>query len=275
MIEKFKKLLQETAEANYDLELLDDAVLYDKFDNAISLNLVFGQLNLFKYFAIKLCIKYLEHSLNAKDYEIIDFYSNLDVDREFVTCIYNAFDYKLVVQIRQLCYDCKCTDEKLVKMFDNVKYQAYKHQPYFLTEETKQKMSIAQNGRSWYNNGVENYHGFECPEGYVPGKLTFNKETRNRIIKGMHWYNNGTHSIRALECPEGYTEGRIDTRTTTGMHWYNNGTINKQAYECPEGFVPGKLLASCKRWYNNGIQCVLANECPEGFVPGRLYKRKK
>lgn len=271
MIEKFKKLLQETAEANYDLELLDDAVLYEKFDNAISLNLVFGQLNLFKYFAIKLCIKYLEHSLNAKDYEIIDFYSNLDVDRKFVTSIFNALDYWTVVQIRKVWYDCNCTDEKFVKMFDNIKYQAYKqHKP-----RKKETCDRKEKGMCWYNNGVENYRGFECPEGYVPGKLTFNKETRNRIIKGMHWYNNGIHSIRALECPAGYTEGRIDARTTTGMHWYNNGTINKQAYKCPEGFVPGKLLASCKRWYNNGIQCVLANECPEGFVPGRLYKRKK
>ena len=39
------------------------------------------------------------------------------------------------------------------------------------SEESKKKMSEAQKGRHWYNNGKENRFCFECPEGFIPGRL--------------------------------------------------------------------------------------------------------
>ena len=149
MIEQFKKILQETAEANYETELIDDEALFDSFDKALSLNLVFGQLKLFKYCAIKSCIKYLENNLSTKDYEIIEFYSNLDIDREYVDHVHNALDYKILMQIRQLFDNINCTDEKIVKMFDNIKYQANKNvnAPAELSEEHKRKISEAMKGK--------------------------------------------------------------------------------------------------------------------------------
>ena len=42
------------------------------------------------------------------------------------------------------------------------------HKP---SEESKKKMSEAQKGRHWYNNGKENRFCFECPEGFIPGRL--------------------------------------------------------------------------------------------------------
>ena len=43
------------------------------------------------------------------------------------------------------------------------------------SEESKKKMSKANKGRHWYNNGKENRFCFECPEGFVSGKLLINK----------------------------------------------------------------------------------------------------
>lgn len=49
---------------------------------------------------------------------------------------------------------------------------------YFVTEETRRKMSeaaIGKNvwtkGRLWCNNGKINIRAYECPDGFVPGRL--------------------------------------------------------------------------------------------------------
>ena len=39
------------------------------------------------------------------------------------------------------------------------------------SEEHKKKMSLQKTGRHWYNNGKENRYCFECPDGFVPGRL--------------------------------------------------------------------------------------------------------
>ena len=46
------------------------------------------------------------------------------------------------------------------------------------SEETKLKMADAKKGkpncnkgRKWFNNGVQSIRAYECPEGYVPGRL--------------------------------------------------------------------------------------------------------
>ena len=39
------------------------------------------------------------------------------------------------------------------------------------SEEHKKKISEAKKGKHWYNNGIKNKLCFECPDGFVPGKL--------------------------------------------------------------------------------------------------------
>ena len=39
------------------------------------------------------------------------------------------------------------------------------------SEESKKKMSEAQKGKHWFNNGKENKYCYECPDGFVPGRL--------------------------------------------------------------------------------------------------------
>ena len=45
------------------------------------------------------------------------------------------------------------------------------------SEESKKRMSEANKGRHWYNNGKENRFCFECPDGFVTGRLLIYKET--------------------------------------------------------------------------------------------------
>lgn len=39
------------------------------------------------------------------------------------------------------------------------------------TDEVRRKMSEAKKERHWYNNGVTSVTAFECPEGFVKGRL--------------------------------------------------------------------------------------------------------
>lgn len=40
-----------------------------------------------------------------------------------------------------------------------------------LSEETRKKCSETSKGRHWFNNGEINKFCYECPEGFVPGRL--------------------------------------------------------------------------------------------------------
>ena len=48
-----------------------------------------------------------------------------------------------------------------------------KHPMYgkHLSEVHKNKLSDAHKGRHWYNNGKVDKFCYECPEGFVPGRL--------------------------------------------------------------------------------------------------------
>lgn len=62
------------------------------------------------------------------------------------------------------------------------------------TEESKKKISEAAEG---------NKHALGCKHSEEARKKL------SEANKGMHWYNNGKISKRAYECPEGFVPGRI------------------------------------------------------------------
>lgn len=64
-----------------------------------------------------------------------------------------------------LMYGKKHSDETLRKMREAKKG---KH----ASKETKKKMSLQKTGRHWYNNGKENKFCYECPDGFVTGRLS-------------------------------------------------------------------------------------------------------
>ena len=71
--------------------------------------------------------------------------------------------------------------------------------------ETRKKISDANKGRKWFNDGVKSIMAFECPKGFVKGRL----KTNSKSTKGRKWFNNGIKNVLAFECPEGYVNGQL------------------------------------------------------------------
>lgn len=169
----------------------------------------------------------------------------------------------------------------------------------YTPEERKEIMNqrgMNVKGRHFYNNGVNEILAFECPDGYVLGRL---KNRNYATNEGKHYYNNGVNEIIASECPDGYVLG---TLKKTKKHFYNDGVRVYKSETCPEGCVPGMIKKATKlkhyytngedqifsdicpdgwqmgksesyknrKWYNNGVEQKLLKECPEGWIEGRL-----
>lgn len=45
------------------------------------------------------------------------------------------------------------------------------HKGKTLSDEAKAKLSAAKKGRHWYNNGIVSVWEYECPKGFVKGRL--------------------------------------------------------------------------------------------------------
>lgn len=58
------------------------------------------------------------------------------------------------------------------------------------------------NGRRWFNNGIEQTFAHTCPEGWVSGSLTKGK---------LGWFNNGIINKRFAKCPDGWKPGMFKT----------------------------------------------------------------
>jgi hypothetical protein len=76
-------------------------------------------------------------------------------------------------------------------------------------------------------------------------KISESQKGRKGISAGKTWFNNGSKETYAFECPNGYVKGRL-TRTLEskrGMGWYNNGEVNRQFREGEqlEGFFRGRI----------------------------------
>ena len=69
----------------------------------------------------------------------------------------------------------KLSEETRRKMAEAHKgKRAGKDNPFYgkkHSQETRKKLSEANKGKHWYNNGKENKYCFECPPGFIPGRL--------------------------------------------------------------------------------------------------------
>ena len=128
------------------------------------------------------------------------------------------------------------------------------------SQETLDKIADFNRNRHWFNNGTQEVFEYECPEGFISGRLCSNKD--------KHWFNNGKESILAYECPDGYILGKLDINNELKDKMKSLWTDDKRKKQSE--IMKGKCKG--KRWFNNGEICVRAKECPEGFVPGRLKK---
>lgn len=123
----------------------------------------------------------------------------------------------------------KFSDEYCLKLSES-------HKGFKVSDETKEKISIANKGK------------------VIPEEQ---RGLISNALKGRHYYNNGVVEVKRYECPEGFILGRLPgtmtklhtegshrkiSQTLSGTHFWNNGTEQVLSKECPgEEFVLGKL----------------------------------
>ena len=75
-----------------------------------------------------------------------------------------------------------------------------------------QKAVESHKGKHWFNNGKENVLAFECPNGFLKGKIQKEldeaikakvKLAQSNFGKGKHWFNNGKENFFGFDCPDG------------------------------------------------------------------------
>ena len=79
-----------------------------------------------------------------------------------------------------------------------------------LSEETKKKMSEARKGKSTWNKGLKTGSLSEETKKKISTSHKGKKHNYySRGNKGMHWYNNGIVQMQSFECPNGFVPGRL------------------------------------------------------------------
>ena len=69
-----------------------------------------------------------------------------------------------------------------------------------MSESQKAKLSAARKGISLSE---------ETKRKIKEGNIGKKKPSRSLQLKGTHWYNDGFHQVQAFECPEGYVKGKL------------------------------------------------------------------
>jgi hypothetical protein len=64
-------------------------------------------------------------------------------------------------------------------------------------------------GQRWFNNGTEEVLGFECPEGFITGRIYRPRPNQKQKMLGRKWWNNGDEEVFCHEQPDGYVRGRL------------------------------------------------------------------
>lgn len=165
---------------------------------------------------------------------------------------------------------------------DNSEFIDYEKAKRNLTKEQRERWSKQTKGKHWYNNGEKTVFAFECPEGFVKGRLNchwnenkvYSEESRKKISESRkRFYANISEEKKqelnekvregvrkALkERPEDFVEKRKLARKIysesfrigyekrnekiKGRHWYTNGKNNLMTFECPLGYHPGKTIS--------------------------------
>lgn len=77
------------------------------------------------------------------------------------------------------------------------------------SEETRRKLSESHKGQIPWNKGKKGVYKYSED---TKRKMSNSHKGKNMWTKGKHWYNNGVECVTAFECPEGFVPGRIYRR---------------------------------------------------------------
>ena len=201
MKEQIQKMMKDLAVANDEEHLLDENTLYKCFDDNVSNNLVYGQMRLFKYLFCVIVSHCLDNALTEKDNEILKFYSEFVLDKNYINNSRNLLDYSFVIHFYH-DYARKLKDKFIDSMYNNIQQQFMTNRGHMCPEHQKQILSVkiaeaAKNrDASHYVNAIE----------AMKQANKANNPSRNR-----HWYTNGTINVFDYECPEGFRPGKLQS----------------------------------------------------------------
>jgi hypothetical protein len=122
---------------------------------------------------------------------------------------------------------------------------------YTRSEETKQKQKETYSrkysgknspmfGKHWYNNGIKNTIAFECPPGFVSGRLSPSKETRLKISKAGRGRKASQKTRDLMSKTRKKLAANNKIKTCFNTRWFTNGEISVRRFECPPGFRLGR-----------------------------------
>ena len=142
--------------------------------------------------------------------------------------------YEDHVKVHKLAILCADTKEMASKMGYAVhrllkgQFKGIHH-----TEETTQKMSESQKGRTFSDESRRKMS--EAAKNKV-----LSEEHRRKISEATRGKNNPMYGKQHTDAQRKKMSESLKGQNK-GKHWYNDGKINMRAYTCPEGFVKGKL----------------------------------
>lgn len=158
--------------------------------------------------------------------------NNLPIDNSKDNLV--LLSYEDHVKVHKLTILCADTKEMASKMSYAVhrllkgQFKGIHH-----TEETKQKMSKSQKGRTFSDESRRKMS--EAAKNKV-----FSEEHRRKISESTRGKNNPMYGKQHTDAQRKKMSEALKGQNK-GTHWYNDGKINMRAYTCPEGFVKGKL----------------------------------
>ena len=97
-------------------------------------------------------------------------------------------------------------------------------------------------GMKWWNNGSITKRAHECPgPDFTLGKLDRHKNNAKKNI-GKHWFNDGFRNVREFECPPGFVKGRLSLKKGSKRMYHDPITREHALFEenqQPIGWLPG------------------------------------
>lgn len=135
----------------------------------------------------------------------------------------------------------------------------------------KQKGVSNTKGKSWYNNGVRNTLAFECPEGFVPGRLgdfTQSEETKQKKREYEKNLTPEQREARSKKIAAAHTGIALSEERKRKISEAKKGKPGREQSDEIKNRISEGMKG--KKRFTNGIIEVRALTCPEGFVPGTL-----
>lgn len=161
-------------------------------------------------------------------------------------------------------------------------------------------------GKKWFNDGKNEILAYECPEGFIKGRIPdiesrikagiTNKErnqTRGSVQSRMtqEQYNLWRKRISAShkDAKEVYANMSEETKRARAQKISSalkgrkmpdeiKKRVSEGIHNSPKHADAVKKCADAhrgKKFFNNGIKTILAETCPEGFVPGIIRNKNK